>query len=68
VNSDENALIVILLEYDRIEGMIMSSELTKVLQRGVQKALKVGKQEVARVIRVDTDKGYIDLSKKEVQP
>lgn len=46
----------------------MSSELTKVLQRGVQKALKVGKQEVARVIRVDTDKGYIDLSKKEVQP
>lgn len=30
--------------------------------------INVGRQEVAMVLRVDKDKGYIDLSKRRVSP
>ncbi len=33
----------------------------------VKKLVKEGREEVLRVIRVDTQQGYIDLSKKNVQ-
>ncbi len=33
----------------------------------VKKLVKEGREEVLRVIRVDTQQGYIDLSKKSVQ-
>ncbi len=35
--------------------------------RSVYKAIKVGRCEVVQVLKVDTAKGYIDLSKKRVQ-
>ncbi|KRX05736.1 Translation initiation factor 2, alpha subunit, middle domain [Pseudocohnilembus persalinus] len=65
-NIEENASYVSLLEYNRIEGMITPNELTKTMKQSVHKALKLGKQEVVRVLRVDKQKGYIDLSKREV--
>jgi translation initiation factor 2 subunit 1 len=34
--------------------------------RSVHKIIKVGRTEIVRVIRVDKEKGYIDLSKKRV--
>jgi translation initiation factor 2 subunit 1 len=55
-----------LLEYDNCEGMIMLSELSRRRIRSVNKLLKVGHQEYAAVVRVDADKGYIDLSKRRV--
>ncbi|KAF5101652.1 hypothetical protein D0Z00_000726 [Geotrichum galactomycetum] len=55
-----------LLEYDDIEGMILLSELSRRRIRSIQKHVKVGKNEVVVVMRVDTDKGYIDLSKRRV--
>lgn len=55
-----------LLEYNNCEGMIMLSELSRRRIRSVNKLLKVGHQEYAAVVRVDSDKGYIDLSKRRV--
>ncbi|ORY26327.1 putative eukaryotic translation initiation factor 2 alpha subunit [Naematelia encephala] len=57
---------VTLLEYDNIEGMILLSELSRRRIRSVQKLIRVGRNEVVVVMRVDPDKGYIDLSKRRV--
>lgn len=57
-----------LLEYNNCQGMIMLSELSRRRIRSVNKLLKVGRQEVAAVVRVDKEKGYIDLSKRRVAP
>jgi translation initiation factor 2 subunit 1 len=55
-----------LLEYDGIEGMVLLSELSRRRIRSVQKHIRVGRNEVVVVMRVDPDKGYIDLSKRRV--
>jgi translation initiation factor 2 subunit 1 len=57
-----------LLEYDNIEGMIQLSELSRRRIRSMQKLIRVGRNEVVVVLRVDQDKGYIDLSKRRVTP
>lgn len=57
---------VTLLEYDNKEGMMLLSELSKRRIRSVAKLLKVGRTEICMVLRVDEDKGYIDLSKRRV--
>merc|ERR1712098_334226 len=55
-----------LLEYNNIEGMILLSELSRRRIRSINKLIRVGKTEPVVVIRVDKDKGYIDLSKRRV--
>lgn len=55
-----------LLEYNNIEGMILLSELSRRRIRSINRLIRVGRNEVAMVIRVDKDKGYIDLSKRRV--
>lgn len=57
-----------LLEYNNIEGMILLSELSRRRIRSINKLIRVGKNEVVMVIRVDKEKGYIDLSKRRVSP
>ncbi|CAL9195526.1 unnamed protein product [Musa hybrid cultivar] len=57
---------VSLLEYNNIEGMILFSELSRLRIRSVSSLIKVGRQEPVMVLRVDRDKGYIDLSKRRV--
>lgn len=57
-----------LLEYCDIEGMILLSELSRRRIRSINKLIRVGRQECVVVIRVDKDKGYIDLSKRRVSP
>lgn len=57
---------VSLLEYNHIEGMIMSSEVSRKRIRSIHKHLRIGRQDVMQVLRVDKEKGYIDLSKKNV--
>ncbi|KFM24092.1 Eukaryotic translation initiation factor 2 subunit alpha [Auxenochlorella protothecoides] len=64
----EMGAYVSLLEYGGIEGMILLSELSRRRIRSVQKLIKVGRQEPVMVLRVDKEKGYIDLSKRRVNP
>jgi translation initiation factor 2 subunit 1 len=64
----EMGAYVKLLEYNNIEGMIMSTEYSRRRIRSISQVIRVGKQEVAVVMRVDEDKGYIDLSKRRVTP
>lgn len=64
----EMGAYVSLLEYNNIDGMILLSELSRRRIRSVNKLIKVGRQEPVMVLRVDTEKGYIDLSKRRVSP
>src|ERR1700712_2298245 len=57
-----------LLEYDNIDGMILLSELSRRRIRSIQKLIRVGRNEVVVVLRVDKEKGYIELSKRRVSP
>eukprot|EP00928_Gymnodinium_smaydae_P050542 TRINITY_DN340_c0_g2_i1.p1 TRINITY_DN340_c0_g2~~TRINITY_DN340_c0_g2_i1.p1 ORF type:complete len:366 (+),score=135.55 TRINITY_DN340_c0_g2_i1:100-1098(+) len=59
---------VSLLEYGGREGMMLLSELSKRRIRSVSKLLRVGRTEICMVIRADHEKGYVDLSKRRVEP
>lgn len=59
---------VSLLEYNGREGMMLTTELSKRRIRSVAKLLRVGRVEVCMVLRADHDKGYVDLSKRRVDP
>lgn len=48
--------------------MILLSELSRRRIRSINKLIRVGRSEVVVVIRVDKEKGYIDLSKRRVSP
>ncbi|CAF1209927.1 unnamed protein product, partial [Didymodactylos carnosus] len=68
VNIEEMGVYVHLLEYNNIEGMILLTELSRRRIRSINKLIRVGRNEVVVVVRVDRDKGYIDLSKRRVSP
>ena len=51
-----------LLEYDNIDGMILLSELSRRRIRSIQKLIRVGRNEVVVVLRVDKEKGlYLNM-------
>ena len=52
---------VSLMEYNDIEGMVLLSELSRRRIRSINKLIRVGRQEVVLVLRVDKEKGYVDL-------
>ena len=58
----EMGAYVKLLEYDNIDGMILLSELSRRRIRSIQKLIRVGRNEVVVVLRVDKEKGeYSEL-------
>jgi translation initiation factor 2 subunit 1 len=65
---DKIGAYVSLLEYDEKEGMINLGELSKKRIRSLAKILRIGSIEVVSVMSVDEEKGYINLSKKRVEP
>lgn len=64
----EMGAYVSLLEFNGVEGMVLLSELSRKRIRSVNREIRVGKTEIVIVLRVDRDKGYIDLSKRRVTP
>jgi len=67
---DSEGVYVTLLEYDGAEAMIALSEISR-KRKGqrtlsASKATRVGTRDVCVVMRVDADKGYVDLSKWRV--
>ena len=48
-----------LLEYDDIDGMILLSELSRRRIRSIQKLIRIGRNEVVIVLRVDKEKGEV---------
>jgi translation initiation factor 2 subunit 1 len=63
---EEMGAYVTLKEYNDVEGMILLSELSRRRIRSINKIIRVGRLEVVVVLRVDEEKGYIDLSKRRV--
>lgn len=59
---------VTLQEYNNQEGMIQASELSRRRIRSMNRVIRVGKTEYVVVLRVDKDKGHIDLSKRRATP
>lgn len=65
---DQTGAYVSLLEYNNTEALIMASEYSRKRTKSVQKLIKVGKREPLLVINVDQEKGFVDLSRKRVNP
>ncbi|KAJ2063010.1 hypothetical protein GGI17_002053 [Coemansia sp. S146] len=59
---------VLLEEYNNIQGMISVADLSRRRIRSVQKLVRVGRDEAVVTLRVDKEKGYIDLSKRQASP
>lgn len=57
---EENGCYVQLLEYERKKGMVPLAEYTTSMKKNMSRAMKVGRVEVARVTKVDTNKGKGD--------
>jgi len=67
VNSiDDMGVLCSLLEYDDLEGFLPLSEISRKRMRSVLRHVRVGQKQVLQVIRVDTERGYTDLSKKYI--
>ena len=61
----ETGVYADLLEYD-VEGLMVLSEISNRRLRNIRSQIHIGKTFVAMVLRVDEDKGYVDISKKRV--
>eukprot|EP01117_Protostelium_nocturnum_P011630 TRINITY_DN4224_c0_g1_i1.p1 TRINITY_DN4224_c0_g1~~TRINITY_DN4224_c0_g1_i1.p1 ORF type:complete len:304 (-),score=98.35 TRINITY_DN4224_c0_g1_i1:87-998(-) len=55
-----------LLEYNRTASIQFTEISNRRLRQTPSSLLKIGKQDVMQVLRVDEEKGYIDLTKKNV--
>lgn len=63
---EEVSARVSLLEYNNLPGMILWSDVTRKRVRSVYRLLHTGRLAAMTVLRVDRDKGYIDLSRREL--
>ena len=58
---------VSLLEYGNLEGLLLYNEITLKRIRSIRQVVHMSQTIVGVVLRVDSSKGYIDLSKKRVK-
>mmetsp|Transcript_3570 Transcript_3570/g.7363 ORF Transcript_3570/g.7363 Transcript_3570/m.7363 type:complete len:188 (+) Transcript_3570:2965-3528(+) len=62
----EIGIYVSLSEYNDVQAMLLVSELSRRRFRSIRKLIKVGKKEIVTIIRGNKEKGYIDVSKRQV--
>jgi translation initiation factor 2 subunit 1 len=65
---DDMGVICSLLEYNNLEGFLPLSEISRKRIRSVLRHVRVGQKQVLQVLRVDTERGFTDLSKKYITP
>jgi len=63
---DDMGVMCSLLEYNDLEGFLPLTEISRKRMRSVLRHVRVGQRQVLQVLRVDTERGYVDLSKKYV--
>lgn len=63
----EHGANVELLEYNKMEGMILANEISRKRTSLVTRHIRIGKKEAAIVLKIDKEKGYMDLSKIKVR-
>lgn len=68
IDVEENGARCELLEYANISGLLPATEYSRKRIKSIKKIVKPGNRDVLTVLRVDTEKRYIDLSKKHVTP
>ncbi len=61
-----HSVFAILDEYENIEGMIHISEISPGRIRNIRDYVKEGKQIVCKILKIDKQKGHIDLSIRRV--
>jgi len=67
INSiDDVGCMCSLLEYSDLEGFLPMTEVSRKRMRSILRHVRVGQKQVLQVLRVDTERGYVDLSKKYV--
>ena len=68
INSHEkDGVYVELPEYNNIKGFIAFTEVSRKKKKDVDKIIAIGNNVVMIVLRVDKEKGYIDLSKHNIK-
>jgi translation initiation factor 2 alpha subunit (eIF-2alpha) len=65
-NINELGIDVRLIHYDNLKGYISYSEVSRKKKFNVNKILTVGKEVHLIVINIDSDKGFVDLSKRTI--
>lgn len=63
---DNGEYSICLLEYDNIPGLLFTTEKSNSKKKKFNNNIFIGKEEVLRVLRVDPQKGFIDLSNKNL--
>ena len=63
-----NSAVVVLDEYNGKKGMVHVSEVANTMVRDIRRFVKIGEKEVAKVLFVDPQRGYVGLSLKRVKP
>jgi translation initiation factor 2 alpha subunit (eIF-2alpha) len=64
---NKNGIDVALPEYNNITGFITFTEVSRKKKRDIDKIVFIGNEMVMLVIKTDEEKGYIDLSKRDVK-
>jgi len=63
---DDVGVLCHLLEYNNLEGFLPRSEISRKRMRSVLRHVRTGQKQVLQVLRVDPERGFVDLSKKYI--